>query len=245
MPRFLDVNGDGSLLTPYNWNPLDVGSIVRLLADERDQVLSGSVYTNWGDQSAANNDLAQGASGPVSGGSINGWSAPRFNGTSSSMVITGATLSSIITNSAWFISVIVRPVATATAPTLGYLEDPVACDVGGYWYPITLSTSGFQCGIWDGVNRQTGRVAAVMGTAYRVRAQLSGGVLSMRVGSVDATPAAAGNVQVMTGLPAFGFRGVARLNAEVARYFICAGVPSAALISRLDQYDQAKYGVAI
>ena len=228
------------------WTPAALGSKLTLWTDERDLVVTGSGYSDWGNQIVGGaNDLAQttDASRPESGATINGYAAPNFDGTADFM--TGAAISNFISASAYFARVIFSADALGPAPTVGYSEALIAGETGGYWYPFSLSTSGVQCGHWDGSNKQTSRVAVSAGTSYRARAQFSGGSLGLRVAGTTATPVAAGNVSVLTGTLRIGYRGSAYYDGKIASLIICNAALTAGEIAALDAYDAAKYGVTV
>jgi hypothetical protein len=237
-----DVQGGGSA----PWTPAALASKLTLWTDERDLVVTGSGYSDWGNQiTGGANDLSQGtdASRPASGQTINGYAAPDFDGSADFMG--GAAISNFISASAYFARVIFRPDSLGPAPTVGYSEDLILGETAGYWYPFSLSTSGVQCGHWDGGNKQTGRVAASINTVYRARCQFSGGSLSLRVGSTNASSVAAGNVTVLTGTLRVGYRGADYYDGRVASIIVCNAALTAAEIASLDAYDAAKYGVTV
>ena len=174
-----------------SWSPAELGSALRLWVDRRDQVVVAGAYSDWGDQSTANNDFTQATSTlrPITGQAINGEPAPDFDGTDDSLG-SGA-LSSFVPLNRYHVFVILRAQTVTGVNAVSYLNNGVIADGGIGWWGLYLRNvfgvpkvlgfhydTGEKVAIADGLALNTDTMIEWSFDGTTIRCQVAGGPMA-------------------------------------------------------------------
>jgi hypothetical protein len=235
------------------WTPAELGGALTLWLQEEDLVEVSGVsggYSDWGDQSAANNDWKQGTASlrPATGASLNYFPAPMFDG--SNDYLASSPLSSFVAANAYHVFVVLRATGVAGTNPTAYLNDGVIADVGEGWWGLYLKTvagevqaHGFH---WDSNLRDAIGLGLELGNDALVEWSYDGTTLRCQVGGgVVATAAGGGSIgylgeNVRIGNGASGslfFKGV------VAAIVVCNAYLPSVDVRNVRDYLSSKYGV--
>lgn len=222
-----------------------LGSTAKILLDDRGQSYTTTNLDSWANQGSLGSSFtATGALRPVSGTTINGYTAPAFGGSAGmtgDASFTVSALSQAGTRYTEFFVLIADSISAganfAGAQVLGDTAGYHACEVGS-------STKIKNCH-WDGADKTKSDTLAT-GTATLIENGYDGTTASIRVGSAAAVTGAAGSVQTTTGRRDLGIggAGTTKLVGKVAFVLVCDTALSATKESTVRAWCANKYGVA-
>lgn len=239
------ANADSNALT---YSVSDLGSKLKLWLDERDLVEVSGRYSDWGDQSAANNDFTQAtaATRPFTGGTINSIVAPDFQNAQS---MGSNNVSTMATVSAYHVMSVVNIDAVSTDSALQYANDPVICDVGQFWGLHLRNTAGVYTVYgyhWDGAAKSANATGFSVGSSLLLEWYFSGGTITARVGNSSAATQAAGNVSSLaTASRIGGTSGLTFLDGRIGTVICCNAAMSADEQTSARAFMNYKYGVTV
>lgn len=233
------------------WTPAALGSKLKLWLDQRDLVVTGLGYSDWGNQAGASVDFTQATDSfrPAADTTINGFAAPNFDGADNRMDSTSL-LSDISAADAFEFAMVYLPdtlgadVADASA-----FDREAVFQSGSALSPrlvVSATTSGVKLTVFDGAAFDNTPYAAIStGVASLITGRLDAGSLYVRVGA-DAEVSAAGGPQGdLTRILRIGANrnATAFCDGKLATIVWCNAVLSAAERASLRAYLAAKYGV--
>lgn len=235
-----------------DWTPASLGSKLRLWLDQRDLVLVSGAYSDWGDQSAADNGFTQATASlrPASGQLVNYFAAPDFDGTDDLMA--GEQLSDYVSASAYHVFVVLRAdVVTGTNPTI-YFNHGVIADNDIGWWGLYLSSAGAPLVTvngfhWAGALRNAAATGLRTGNDALVEWSYDGTTIRCQVGTHPvATAVGGGSIGNTTNVVRLGFgaNGGLYLNGRIASIIVCNAYLSSGEARSVRDYLASKYGVA-
>lgn len=227
------------------WSPLDLGDKLRLWLDARDQVVVNGVVSDWGDQSAANNDFSMNTSAgrrPLYGVTINGQPAPSFDGTDDYME--SGQLGTFISASAYHVFLVVRFDSITLNGQFSFNNHNIFADVAAAWC-VAVGTPGVQAMHWDTGPQTTPAIPVVAGVDYLIEWSFDGATIRCQVGAAAAQSIAAGNVVATNNAVrlGFGYAGAGYLDGCIASV-VCSNQYLAAVdVQNVRAYLSTRYGV--
>ncbi len=234
------------------WTPLALGGTLNGWYDEREQTDAGAgALSAWGDQSTANNDMAQvtGGNRPLIGATINGLSSPTF---ATNDFVSDGISSAFIAAQAAHVFAVVKPsaitrVGTAAGWFAGHTILGDAGGSGGNWGLVFYEELGVDyaaMGVFTSASGKSARTAATVGSAVLLEGWYDGANVAVRAaGTAEVTAAATGNVLLTTAVAVgFGFTG-SFLEGDVATVLVCDTKLAAADRGNARRYLSAKYAV--
>jgi hypothetical protein len=224
------------------WTPARLGSQLTLWTDQRDQTLVSGVLSNWGDESGNANNLTQGtqANRPTMT-TLNGWSAPSFNGSSLFM---GATTGGVLGLGGYHVFTVFSPSALA-APTGQVYNDTLLLGDTGTWYGLTVNTSGVTGWHYNSSWLNTPYIPVLAGYWYLVEWSYDGVNIRCRVSSGSPTSIASGGLGYNANPPYIGHGGgTGYLQGTIASIIGCNQYLASNDAQAVRAYLSSKYGVA-
>jgi len=250
--RFGRRGGGGSV----SWSPAALGSKLTLWLDQRDLVVTGGAYSDWGDQSPAGNRdfaMATATNRPDDDLTVNGWAAPNFDGVDNFMQGPAAVGGDGYTSaSASRILVVVDTTGeTPGADSANVYQEAAIIALGSTagWLGLTWTTSGPRAYGYDGAFKATARAAGATGSASDVGVALldikhDGTTFTLRRGAGTPVTVACGAL-ITPGIRAIigcNYAAAAFYAGRIASIVACNAALSAGEESAARSYLFAKYG---
>jgi hypothetical protein len=196
-------------------------------------------------------DLTQGtgANQPATGTTINGHTAPDFDGTNDYLINTTA-ISTMLSASAWRMWALIYIDAIAINDAAAYNNDTVICDTGAFW-GIHLRANGgsplLYAYQWDGAEKKVTENITT-GAWHLVQARFDGSTLYVRLNSNGTQSVAAGNISTTTGTIVCGAgsgAGAKPFNGRIADLGLLASAGSETDFDNIRTYINARYALAV
>lgn len=229
------------------WTPAALGSKLTLWLDQRDQIVTGAGVSDWGDQSpAGTSDYTQGTDAnrpPLS--SINGLSAPDFDGSADSM--SGPNSNALFGASAFhFFCVIDTTGETLAADNAtSYAEASIFGNAGGGALTLSWSTSGPRATVYAGAAYATAREAGLAVGKRLFEVGWASNVLSMRVDNLTPITVATAGTRGFDATTRLGiaYSSSARVPGRYGTVIVTNAACSATEVAAVRSYLAARYGV--
>lgn len=241
--------------------PFDVNSLTNVklwLKSGSGVTLVGGKFSAWADGSSAGNNATQGTAGnrPTSV-TVDGDSAPDFDGTDDVMVVPGtlADYCSFLGGN-FHLFVVVEPDTLTAADANGYLNNPIIGENGGYWGLFGKTVAGTryaQTYVYAGGEVVTpihANSAIPIGGArslIETKLDLANTLLSLRVAANAAVSVNCGLIGALTGVVSIGhgYAASAFFDGRILELILCQDVQSAGDVTSVRNYLASEHGVTV
>jgi hypothetical protein len=228
----------------------DPGASMSLTGWWRANSTTGYVAGTWDGVaslgSSGSRDLTEATNPPSTGTTINGHTAPDFDG-SNDRLANGTAISTMLTGSAWLGWWLVYIDAIATNSGTSYQNDVVMDDSGAFWGIFVRANGGsplvyaYQ---WDGAEKAASASIAT-GAWQLIMARYDGTNIRLKVNSGSIVTAAAGSISTTTGTIRCGYNGATAFNGRMADVGLVAGATGDSDFDDIKSYVNTRYGLSL
>jgi hypothetical protein len=194
--------------------------------------------------SSGSHNLALSTSNPTVGGAQNGYASAACNWTNSQGFTNATAISTLLSASAWSVSMLVKITAFHTNSSTTYSNDILIADTGSFWGIFVKSSGNVRAYQWDGAEKYA-ETTISSGAYALIQAKYDGTNIKVRVNGGAWQSAAAGNISTLTGTLSVMFLGGLAAEGLLEEVMGAAVTWSDADCDNILAYTRARYALTL